>query len=163
MFIRYLKNDDQEAYAIVSLESDYQSFDIVLLRRLGDVFEVLADGFTTAIEVNKAYPDFNMNLATRMNEGNKVLTLNSKTKNNIISGLKDQGFMEEDEQLIYCSYDGVRYISIALNSGEQYVYTIYRGAFLEEIYTVEEALEKFSDIDPLVILHPNPSNEILNE
>lgn len=163
VFIRYLKDDGYEAYAIVSLESDYQNFGIVLLRRLGDVFEVLGDGYATAIDVNKAYPDFNMNLATRMNEGNKVLTLNSRTKNNLISGLQDQGYMEEDEELIYCSYDGVRYISIALNSGEEYIYTIYRGAFLEDIYTVEEALSKFSDIDPLVILHPNPSNEVINE
>lgn len=163
VFIRYLKDDGYEAYAIVSLESDYQNFGIVLLRRLGDTFEVLGDGFETAIDVNKAYPDFNMNLSTRMNEGNKVLTLNSRTKNNLIDGLQDQGYMEEDEELIYCSYDGVRYISIALNSGEEYIYTIYRGAFLEEIYTVEEALAKFNDIDPLVILHPNPSKEILNE
>lgn len=157
VFIRYLKNDDYEAYAIVSKESDYQSFEIVLLRRLGDEFEVLGDGYATAIDVNKDYPDFNMNLATRMNEGNQVLTLNSKTKNNLISGLKDQGYMEDGEEMVYCSYDGVKYISIALNSGEQYIYTIYRGAFLEDIYTVEEALEIFSDIDPLVILHPNPS------
>jgi len=163
VFIRYLKNDNNEAYAIVSLESNYQVFDIVLLRKLDDVFEVLDDGYTTAIDVNKDYPDFNMNLATRMNEGNKVLILNSKTKTNLINGLKDQGYMEADEEVIYCSYDGVRYISIALNSGEQYIYTIYRGAFLEDIYTVEEALEKFGDIDPLVILHPNPSTKILNE
>jgi len=157
VFIRYLKNDDYEAYAIVSLESDYQVFEIVLLRKLGETFEVLGDGYTTAIDVNKDYPDFNMNLATRMNEGNQVLTLNNKTKNNLISGLKDQGYIEEGEEMVYCSYDGVKYISIALNSGEQYIYTIYRGAFLEDIYTFVEALELFSDIDPLVILHPNPS------
>jgi len=163
VFIRYLKNDESEAYAIVSKESDYQEYTIVVLRRSGEGFEVLSDGFETAIEVNKAYPDFNMNLATRMNEKTKILVLNSKTKSNIIDGLKDKGLLEEGEEMIYCSYDGIKYISIALNSQERYIYTIYRGAFLEDAYTIEEALKRFDDIDPMILLQPNPNFDMTNE
>ncbi len=163
VFIRYLKDDGDEAYSIISVESDYQEYKLVALKKLGDVFEVYADGFESALELNKIHPDFNMNLVTRMNEGTQLLFLNSKTKNNLIDGLKEKGYMESGETLVYCSYDGVRYISLVLNSGEEYIYTIYRGTFLEDIYTLEDALIRFGDIDPMIILHANPSNDLLNE
>jgi len=161
VFIRYIKNDANEAYAIISLESNYQEYKIVLLRRDEGKFQVLADDFATVAEANAAFPDFNMNLGTRRNEEGKLLLLNSRTKRNIEAGLRERGFMEVGEKMIYCSYDGVKYIAIKLNSGEQYIYTIYRNAFLEDVYTKEEALKKFSDINPLILLQDIPGEETI--
>jgi hypothetical protein len=162
-FFRYLKNDDQDVFAIISLESDYQNFFMVALRKQDEQYQVLGTKFTSAKEVNKTFPDFNMNLVTRMNENTQLLILNSTTKRNLVRRLQEYGYMEEGEELIYCSYDGVRYIALALNSGEQYIQTIYKSAFLEDIYTTDEALSLFSDIDPLILLHPNPNKDALNE
>lgn len=163
VFIRYLKNDDKEAYGIISLESNYQDFIIVALRKDEEGFKVIGDKYGSFIGLNKAFPDFNMNLATRMTEGAQLLKLDTKTKNNLTARLEEYDYIEAGEEIIYCSYDGVRYIFIALNSGEEYIQTIYRGAFLADIYPVDEALEKFNDINPLILLQFNPNKNQLNE
>lgn len=159
LFIRYLKNDEKEAFAIISLESDFQNYKLVILRKEEEGYQVLGDGFANVREMNTVFPDFNLNLATRMNEETKLQWLNTKTRNNIINGLKERGFMSEGEEMIYCSFDGVKYISIMLNSGEEYIYTLYREQFLDTVYTKENALERFADIDPMILLHPNPNTE----
>lgn len=163
VFFRYLKNDQDEAYAIVSLRSNYQDFTLVAVKRVDGTFTVTQEGFANALELNRLDPEFNMNLATRMNEGVQILKLNQKTRNEVVDGLKEKGFMDSDEELIYVSYDGIQYISIVLSSWEEYIYTIYRGAFLADVYTREVAEERFGDLDPIILLHPNPNREPLTD
>lgn len=163
VFFRYLKNDSDEAYAIVSKASDYQTFTLVAAKRVDGTFEVTQEGFENALELNRLDPDFNMNLVTRMNEDNQILKLNQKTRNEVVSGLKEKGYMDSDESLIFISYDGVQYISIVLSSWEEYIYTIYRGVYLADVYTREVAEERFDDLDPLILLHPNPNREPLTD
>ncbi len=163
IFFRYLKNDSDEAYAIVSLQSDYQFFTLVAARKIDGSFQVTQEGFDNVLELNQLDPDFNMNLVTRMNENNHILILNQKTRNEVISGLKEKGYMDSEEELIFISYDGVKYISIVLSSWEEYIYTIYRGVYLADVYTREVAEQRFADLDPLILLHPNPNREPLTD
>lgn len=163
IFFRYLKDDGNEAFAIVSKVRDYQNFDVVALQRKEDnSFKVLDYGIVSVDTFHKKHPNFNLNLATRMFENTTLQLLNGKTKTNIFEGVIERGYADENEEIRYCSFDGNKYISIVLNSGEAYIYTIYRGSFLEELYPLKEALSTFDDIPPIILLQEIPNKNIIN-
>jgi len=163
VFFRYLKDDGEEAFAIVSKVSDYQNFDVVALQKKEDgTFKIIENGITSVDAFHKKQPDFNLNLATRMFENTTLLMLNGRTRTNMYEGFVERGYADPDETMIYCSFDGNKYISILLNSGEKYIYTIYRGAFLEELYPIDEAFETFNDIPPIILLQNVPESNTLN-
>ncbi len=156
VFIRYLKNGSEDAFGIISLSSDYQNYRTVVLSRVDGEFEVIGDSYPSIVALNAAHSNFNLNLTTHMFETSHILLLNYQTKENVKRALVEQGILEEGEDLAFFSYDGVRYISIMLNNGDKYIYTIYRSSFLENLYPLEEALTLFDDIDPLILLQERP-------
>lgn len=165
VFVRYLKDDGTDAFAIVSLADNYQNLKIVALKQVEERFQVLNDNYSTLKEINRQYQDFNLNLGTKVFETTGILRLNDSTIKSVEVGLRDQGYLGDGESLVYCSFDGLRYISILLSSGEKYIYTVYRSNYLEKVYPLEEALEVFDDIDPLILLQEVPMDlqEILTE
>lgn len=163
VFFRYLKDDGNEAFAIVSKVSDYQNFDVVALTKKSDSsYKVIDYGIISVETFHKKHPDFNLNLVTRIFENTTLLLLNGKTKTNIFEGVVERGYATDGEQMVYCSYDGNKYISIMLSSGEKYIYTLYRGSFLEELYPLDEALQTFSDIPPIILIQDIPGANIIN-
>lgn len=163
VFFRYLKDDGKEAFAIVSKVSDYQNFDVVALTKKEDgSYKVIDYGILSVDSFHKKHPDFNLNLVTRIFENTTLLLLNGRTKTNIFEGVVERGYATDGEEMIYCSYDGNKYISIMLSSGEKYIYTLYRGSFLEELYPLDEALQTFDDIPPIILIQDIPEANIIN-
>jgi hypothetical protein len=163
IYFRYLKDDGKDVFAIISKVSDYQNFDVVALRKAEDgSFKVLEKGITSIESFNKKHPDFNLYVATRMFENTTIQILNGRTRTYVYEGVTEKGYADADEAMIYCSFDGNKYISIVLSSGEKYIYTLYRGSFLEELYPLNEALERFDDIPPIILLQDIPGNNRIN-
>lgn len=163
VFFRYLKDDGNEAFAIVSKVGDYQNFDVIALSKKSDgSYKVIDYGIVSVDTFHKKHPDFNLNLVTRMFENTTLLLLNGKTKTNIFEGVVERGYATDGEEMIYCSYDGNKYISIMLSSGEKYIYTLYKGSFLEELYPLDEALKTFDDIPPIILIQDIPESMVIN-
>jgi hypothetical protein len=155
IFIRYMKDDGVDAFVVYSSRLNYQNFTVALLKNDGSGFELIGNGLTSIKEINQKYPDFNLNLITRRIETTQVEILNSTTRQAIKEGLVEYGYIDEDAIIPYVSYDG-NYIAVMTETGEQYIYTIYRDTFLDRVYTLEDALEIFDDINPLLLIQERP-------
>lgn|GEM_PF-1018189 len=155
IFIRYMKDDGVDAFVVYSSRLNYQNFTVALLKNDGSGFELIGNGLTSIKEINQKYPDFNLNLITRRIETTQVEILNSTTRQAIKEGLVEYGYIDEDAIIPYVSYDG-NYIAVMTETGEQYIYTIYRDTFLDRVYTLEDAFEIFDDINPLLLIQERP-------
>jgi len=155
IFIRYMKDDGVDAFVVYSSRLNDQDFTVALLKNEGNGYKLIGNGLTSIKEINREYPDFNLNLITRRIETTKVKILNSTTRHAIKEGLVEYGYIDEDEIIPYVSYDG-NYIAVMTGTGEQYIYTIYRDTFLDRVYTLDDAFEIFDDINPLLLIQERP-------
>ncbi|WZL80853.1 hypothetical protein QBE53_13765 [Vallitaleaceae bacterium 9-2] len=156
IYIRYMKDDGTDAFVVYSSRLNFQDYAIALLKDEGRGFELLDNRVRSIEEINQLYPEFNLNLITRKIETTQVEIINTTTRQAIKEGLVEYGYMSEEDAVVYVSYDGNKYIAVMTDSGEQFIYTIYKDTFLERVYRLDDALDIFDDINPILFIQKRP-------
>lgn len=151
-----MKDDGTDAFVVYSSRLNFQDYAIALLKDEGRGYKLLDNRVRSIEEINQLYPEFNLNLITRKIETTQVEIINTTTRQAIKEGLVEYGYMSEDDAVVYVSYDGNRYIAVMTDSGEQFIYTIYKDSFLERVYRLDDALDIFDDINPILFIQKRP-------
>lgn len=152
VFVRYMNTDGAYAFAIVSPDNNYQSYERMALVKKEDEWQVVDTGIIDLYAFSIKHPGFNIKTVTDRDMNDKIYSLSSKDISVVMDQLVYQKIIEDKKSasIVYCSFDG-EYIALKLDNGEEYVFNI-RYAYLDKVYKKEVAIAKWKDISPLILL-----------
>lgn len=156
VYIRYIKSDGEQAFAVVSPMNDYQNFWAIALERQEGQWVILDDDIYTLLQLNRRFPFFNLDLVTDELEKIIVYRLGEEEQALILEQMIEKGYIEASEGLTitYCSFDG-QYIAFRLSNGKDYVYKV-ENMYLAILHTKETAITSWLDIPDIILLEDEP-------
>lgn len=161
IFIRYLRKVGDDYLIIISPKSDYQDYFIVAFSRKNGNIDIIDDNIKAATKFiieHKTYPAqiFSKEIAEA-----KLLRISKDTKYAIMDELKMRGIIKSGDvdEIVFSSYDGVRYIYFVLKDGREFVFKVEQtrfGTYLATVYNKEKAFRNWDDINLLITLEESP-------
>lgn len=161
LFVRYMKSDGTSVFAVVSTYQAPQEVISIALTKHEASYSLIADHVTSIAGLLAEQGDFNAETATLAIEEASFERIGDDIQELIIDELYDQRKIasKSDTSIVYSSYDGNKYITFKLSTGDEYVYkvenTVY-GTYLSTVYTKAKAIRNWTDLPELLILQDPP-------
>lgn len=156
IFVRYMKNDDKNAFVLVSFLEKPQDVQAITFSKIEGNWLPTASNFKDILELQSHDPKFNLNLYTDIYEQPKLIYIDENALDNIKEELSFAKKLPEGVSPIYYSYKD-KYIYVKLSNGEEYVLTTYHQ-YLDKLFGREDAIAAYGDALPrIILLQPAPS------
>ena len=157
LFIRYMKDDGQDVFILLSFLEKPQDVQAVTFSKINGQWRPTASNFKNIQELQAQDAAFNLNLYTDSYEDPKLIYIDENALENIEEELDYAGKLPVGVKPVYYSYKD-KYIYVRLSDGTEYLMTTYHQ-YLDKIYTREKALELFGEMLPQIILLQEPPAE----
>ena len=157
LFIRYMKDDGQDVFILLSFLEKPQDVQAVTFSKINGQWRPTASNFKNIQELQAQDAAFNLNLYTDSYEDPKLIYIDENALENIEEELAYAGKLPVGVKPVYYSYKD-KYIYVRLSDGTEYLMTTYHQ-YLDKIYTREKALELFGEMLPQIILLQEPPAE----
>lgn len=150
VFIRYMKDDGNDAFILLSFLEKPQDVQAVTFSKIDGQWQPTASNFKDISSLQGQDSRFNLNLYTDIYEDPQLIYIDQDALDNIVEELSYGQKLGQGAYPVYYSYKG-KYIYVKLSDGAEYVLTTYHQ-YLDKIYSKEEAITIFGDQMPRIIL-----------